>query len=267
MSVFEESLGLPSVGDSLDAFTGVAGAEAALEGARSQTAIGREGLQINADALKRLEATLAPFLQAGQGRIGQASQLFGPQGAQTITQDPAFQAAANRELQSTLAQQAARGRVGAGETPLALQTGLSNLGADFLSRQRGDLLGSLGLGQASAAQQAAGGLQSGQRASDLLTQIGNAQAAGGIGAAQSFGQGASNVTGLVGTVASFFSDRRLKKNISHHGTWRGYNTYKYQYKDSNDWVIGIMSDEVKAVNPGAVSTHESGFDIVDYGAL
>jgi hypothetical protein len=211
-------------------------------------------------------------VQAGLGVQGQAAQLFGPQGAQTILQDPSFQAAANRLQQQTLAQQAARGRVGAGETPLALQSGLTSLGSDFLSRQRGDLLSALGIGQASAAgigqasaaQQAAGGLQSGQRASDLLTQIGNVQAAGGIGAAQSLGQGAQNVGGLASGIMSFFSDRRLKRNVSRHGTWRGYNTYKYQYKDSDEWYIGVMSDEIPS---SAVSKDASGFDVVDYGAL
>ena len=63
---------------------------------------------------------------------------------------------------------------------------------------------------------------------------------------------------------SFFSDRRTKRNISSHGTWRGHKTYKYQYKDSDKWFIGVMSDEVPQY---AVSRHESGFDVVDYGAL
>jgi hypothetical protein len=264
MSFLEETFGIPGPQDTADAFSGRTGAEAALEGARGQTRIGREGLQLNAETLRRLEETLAPFVQAGQGRIGQASQLFGPQGAQTILDDPSFQAAANRTQQNTLAQQAARGRTGAGETPLALQTGLTNLGADFLSRQRGDLLSALGLGQASAAQQASGGLQSGQRASDLLTQIGNAQAAGGIGAAQSFGQGSQNIASAGLGLASIFSDRRTKENITRHGTWRGHKTYKYQYKGADGWFIGVMSDEIPQ---SAVTKHESGFDIVDYGAL
>jgi hypothetical protein len=263
---FLDDVGLP-LGDVVGGFTGKAGADAALEGAQSQTRIGREGLQLNAETLRRLEETLAPFLQSGQNRIGQASELFGPQGFQSISQDPSFLAGANRVKQNTLAQQAARGRTGAGETPFALSGQLSNFGQDFQSRQRGDLLSSLQLGQASAAQQAAGGLQSGQRASDLLTQIGNSQAAGGIGAAQSLGQGAQNTGSLISTIFSAFSDRRLKRNITQHGKWRGHNTYKYQYKNSDDWFIGVMSDEVKAVNPGAVRVHENGYDVVNYGAL
>jgi len=264
---FLDDAGLP-LGDVVGGFSGQAGAEASLEGAQRQTRLGREGLQLNAETLRRLEETLAPFVGAGQDQIGRASELFGPGAFQSISQDPSFQAGANRTLQSTLARQAAGGRTGAGETPLAIQTGVSNFGQDFLSRQRGDLLNALGIGQASAAQQAAGGLQSGQRASDLLTQIGNAQAAGGIGAAQSFGQGAQNTTGLLSTIGSFFSsDKRLKKNITKHGTWRGYNTYKYQYKNATDWYIGVMSDEVKTVNPGAVTQDANGFDVVNYGAL
>ena len=180
---FVEDVGLPDPGDVFGGFTGQAGAEAALEGAKSQARVGREGLQINAETLQRLEQTLAPFLQAGLGVQDQASQLFGPGGAQSITQDPSFQAGANRTFQNTLARQAARGRTGAGETPLALQSGLTGFGSDFLSRQRGDLLSALGIGQASAAQQAASGLQSGQRSANHSvchrTQTDRGGAAGG----------------------------------------------------------------------------------------
>lgn len=266
MPSLRDALGIPSISGSLDAFTGVTGANAALEGARSQTQLGREGLQMNEDTLRRLEETLAPFMGVGTGVMDQAGQMFGGGGAQAIQQDPAFQALANRQMQNTLASQAAQGRVGAGETPGILQRGITNLGQDFLSNQRGDLLNALGFGQASAAQQAAGGIQSGQRGSELLTQIGNAQAAGGIGAANAMGQGASNVSGLAGGIMSFFSDPRTKVNVTKNGTWRGHNTYKYQYKGHDGWFIGVMSDEVKATNPNAVSNH-NGLDVVDYGAL
>ena len=262
---FLDDAGLPG-SDALNAFSGKTGAEAALEAAAGQARIGREGLALNEETLKRLEATLAPFVQAGQGTLAQGSALFGPNAASNIQQDPTFQAAANRTLQSTLASQAARGRTGAGETPLALQTGISNLGADFLSRQRGDLLSSIGLGQASAAQQAAGGLQSGQRASDLLTQIGNAQAAGGIGASNALGQGSSNIASAAGGLLAFFSDPRTKTNVSPHGKYKGHNTYKYQYKGCDNWYIGVMSDEVRNRTPEAVTVVD-GIDVVDYARL
>jgi hypothetical protein len=260
------SIGLPGPGQIAQGFTGQLGAEAALEGARSQTALGREALGLNEETLQRLEQTLAPFVQAGLSVQDQASQLFGPQAGQAISQDPVFKQALERQQRQLINQQAARGRLGASETPLLLQSQGAQLGQDFLSRQRGDLLSALGLGQASAAQQASGGLQTGRRGSDLLTQIGNAQAAGGIGAAQSLGQGSSNVAGLAGSLFSLFSDRRLKRNTSKHGTFKGYNTYKYQYLNNDTWFIGVMSDEVKEKNPDAVD-QIGGYDVVNYGAL
>lgn len=269
MSILDDVLGgmgFNPLGSMVDDFSGKTGAEASIEAAESQARLGREALALNDETLRRLEQTLAPFVQTAMTVRGQAADLFGPGAAQTVAQDPAFQQALRQQQRQILNRQAAGGRLGASETPLALQTSGAQLGQDFLSRQRGDILGALGLGQASAAQQAAGGLQTGQRGSDLLTQIGNAQAAGGIGAAQSFGQGAQNTAGLVGSIMSMFSDRRLKRNISKHGTYRGYNTYKYQYKNNDAWFIGVMSDEVKEKNPEAIS-EIGGFDCVNYGAL
>lgn len=254
------------IGDSIDAFTGQAGAEASLEGARQQALLGREGLASIRERQQRLEQTLAPFVGEGRSRISQAEQLFGPGAAQQITQDPAFQAAADRLKLQALTSQAARGRLPTQETAEQIQGGLTRLGSDFLTRQRGDLLRQIQLGQASAAQQGASSLGTSQRAGDILSQIGAVTGAGGIGAAQSLAQGQSNVAGLAGTVAGFFSDRRLKRNISLVGSWKGYNKYKYQYKDHDTWYYGVMSDEVRDKNPEAI-TVIGGYDCVDYGAL
>jgi hypothetical protein len=238
-------------------------ADAIREGALSQVELGELGLQATADAQRRLEETLAPFVGVGTGRLEQAINLFGPGAAQRVTQDPAFQAAAERAQTQLLAQQAARGRLGTAETAGGLSSALSNLGSDFLSRQRGDLLGAIQLGQASAAQQGASGLATGSRQAELQTQLGNILAASGVGQANALAQGSQNAAGLIGTVASIFSDRRLKRNISKYGKHKNYNTYRYQYLWSDTWFIGVMSDEV---DPKVVS-RVNGFDIVDYGAL
>jgi len=63
--------------------------------------------------------------------------------------------------------------------------------------------------------------------------------------------------------AGMFSDRRLKTNIRRLGTWRGYPFYAFDYVWGEPG-LGVMADEV---NPEAVSTHESGFAMVDYGKV
>lgn len=246
ISEFEDKFG--GIEGDIKAFTGVAGADAAIEAAARQAALGREGLQLTSETQRRLEETLAPFVGVGTGLLG--SDVFGPNAVQNIAQDPAFQAALERQQTQLLAQQAARGRLGTSETAGALSGLTSQLGSDFLSRQRGDILGGLQLGQASAAQQAASGLTSGERASDILTQIGNVTAAGGIGAQQARAQGANNVTGLAtGLLSIFASERNLKTDIKLTGIRPdGVKIYTYRYKGGDKWYSGAMVDE----NPHAV---------------
>jgi hypothetical protein len=258
------SIGMSSPGDTLDAFSGRTGAEAALEGARAQTELGREGLRLEREAQERLRGTLSPFVNLGAGLTGRAGGLF--DSAESVLSDPAFQSAADKQELLTLIGQANRGRLSTGETGESLVSGLSRLGSDFLSRQRGDLLSPIQIGQASAAQEASSGLASGQRRGDLLSQIGAAQAAGGIGAAQSFGQGAQNIGTAVAGIASFFSDDRLKEDVASHGEYNGHKTYKYRYKGGDTEYIGVMASEVKSKKPEAVQTI-NGYDYVDYGLL
>jgi hypothetical protein len=255
-----------SLGGSLDAFSGKAGADAALEGAQAQTQLGRDALAVNREAEERMRQRLSPFVGVGTDALGQANQLFGADAAGTVMNDPAFQAAADRQELEILNRQSAQGRLNTAETGGALMSGFSNLGSDFLSRQRGDVLNAVQLGQASAAQTAASNLQGGASRGSILSGIGNAQAAGGMGAAQSMSQGTSNIASLAGGIMSMFSDRRLKRNISEVGTWKGYKTYTYQYKDHDTWYKGVMSEEVREKNPMAI-TSIGGYDSVNYGAL
>jgi len=243
---FEDKLG--GVGDDIEAFTGQAGADAAIEAAERQAALGREGLALTRETQARLEETLAPFVGVGTGLLD--SGVFGPDAVAAISQDPAFQAALEQQQVQLLAQQAARGRLGTDETAGVLSGLTAQLGSDFLSRQRGDVLGGLQLGQASAAQQAAAGLTSGNRASDILTNIGNVTAAGGIGVQQAQAQGAQNVIGLATTLGSLLaSERRFKEDIKLTGIRPdGVKIYTYRYAGGEKRYTGAMVDE----NPHAV---------------
>ena len=74
--------------------------------------------------------------------------------------------------------------------------------------------------------------------------------------------------GLLGTGAMagayYFSDRRLKRDIRKIGALpNGLGVYKYRYTWSDDDEVGLMADEVKAINPAAVMTVGS-HDMVNY---
>jgi hypothetical protein len=198
-----EALGIDTPLELIKNLSGASGAEAARTAAQLQEDFGREALTEQDIAQRRLEETLAPFVNFGSDLIPGFENLFQgnvPQsaaGSQNITDLTKFvdqmildNPSMNPNAQSILN-----------------NAHLINAPA-MLSRERSDLLSGIGLGQASAAQQAAGGLQTGAVRGDLLSQIGNVQAAGGIGAAQALGQGGENIVGLGTTLAQQFGRNR-----------------------------------------------------------
>lgn len=83
-----------------------------------------------------------------------------------------------------------------------------------------------------------------------------------------FGLGGALAGGIgsAGGIGKFFSDRRLKSNIERVGTHPlGIGVYEYDIAGRRE--RGVMADEVESVKPEAVSTHESGYKMVNYGML
>ncbi len=60
------------------------------------------------------------------------------------------------------------------------------------------------------------------------------------------------------------SDRRLKRDIEHVGSWKGHRLYRYRYLWDDQPRLGVMADEV--LHTGAVYDM-GGWLAVDYGAL
>lgn len=81
------------------------------------------------------------------------------------------------------------------------------------------------------------------------------------------GTGALSGSTTTGTQqAPFFSDRRLKENVTKIGkTNDGLGIYKYNYKGDNQKQIGLMADEVEDKHPEAVGL-SGGYKTVDYDA-
>jgi hypothetical protein len=76
-----------------------------------------------------------------------------------------------------------------------------------------------------------------------------------------------NVASTVASIASLFSDRRMKHSIRRIGkTDDGMPIYRFKYKgDENERThIGFMADEVERKHPDAVSTAPNGMKRVDY---
>jgi hypothetical protein len=110
---------------------------------------------------------------------------------------------------------------------------------------------------------------------DQLTRYGDVVRAGqGVGGTtttetkggDSGSSGLADFAGLALTAASFFSDVRLKSDISKVGELpSGLGVYDYTKFGKRE--RGVMAQEVEQVIPEAVSTHESGYKMVNYGLL
>ncbi len=184
------------------ALSGRLAQEAAEEAARIQEELAREALGRTEDAQFRLEETLRPFVDFGLEGVPQYQALFGPTVAGSISESPTVSgllALSDPAIQDN--------PFLSGLDSDALERSRLITGIDLLSGERADLLGQAQLGQASAAQQAAGQLSTGAGASDLLTQIGNAQAAGVIGGHNARVQGSHNIAGIGAGIADIFVNR------------------------------------------------------------
>jgi hypothetical protein len=114
---------------------------------------------------------------------------------------------------------------------------------------------------------------------NLTAGIGSTLAQGQVAsanAANAAGQNTfNNLIGLGGlglSGAAFFSDRRLKDNITALGIENGHNKYAWQWNDQAKALglagsaFGVMADEVEKTHPHAVSMRD-GYKVVDYSAL
>lgn len=78
-------------------------------------------------------------------------------------------------------------------------------------------------------------------------------------------KGAAGILGAGLSLASMFSDRRMKEDVTRIGsTDDGQPIYKFRYKGSPKFQIGLMSDDVKQSHPEAVSNGPYGLEMVDY---
>lgn len=96
---------------------------------------------------------------------------------------------------------------------------------------------------------------------NLATRAAGAYAGGGMG-----GGGGLGSQGFGWSGDTFYSDRRLKENITPVGEENGFNIYKFNYLNDARQFIGVMADEVEAINPDAVQDVD-GYKAVNYDMI
>ena len=229
--------GALNVGSSL--LGGVMQSRAASKAADTQAESAREAIEAQREATEMAigeqrrqfdtsRADLAPWRQAGKQTLGQLSGMLRPGGelmqrfgAEQFQESPGYQWRFNEGQRATGAQGSALGRYMSGAQAKALTRwgqGLAseeygaayNRNAADQQRQYNMLAGVSGLGQGSAGQVANLGANAASRIGqfatqgagnigNLQTQIGNVQAAGGIGSANAWGNALGNISNYAQT--------------------------------------------------------------------
>lgn len=225
------------------------------------------------------QALFGQRLAQGQAMAGLGQQLYGQNlGAAQAQAGIAQNQFGMGAQQAAMQQAAAQGQFGMSAQQAALQQqaaqGLFGMGAQYASGLAGIGTGAQAAAlQGAQAQIGAGTLQQQtQQAQDtaqyqqFLQERGFPYQQAQFLANIAMGTGAlSGSTTTTTQPNSFFSDRRLKKDIKEIGeTHDGLPIYSFKYKNGDDQQrIGVMADEAREKHPDAVH-RVGGIDTVDY---
>lgn len=182
--------------------------EAAGEAADTQAASSAAGIKEQRRQFDKIVELLAPYVSAGTGAIGQQEALLGLKGARAqkeaisgIQTSPYFQSLTQQGEGAILQNASATGGLRGGNVQGALAQFRPQLLNQLIQQQYGNLGGLSQLGQASAAQQASVGVQTGRDISNLLAQQGAAVAGGQLAQAGIQSQMFGNLANIAGTYA------------------------------------------------------------------
>jgi len=169
------------------------------------------------------------------------------QGYNNYLQMAGYAPAMRQMSQATVGQGAASGLLNSGATAGRLQSRGAEINNSFYNNYLQQLQGLAGIG-----------LQGG----GLVANAGQKSQGGGPSTA-------GTIASTVGSIASIFSDRRLKRDIKlQRRDPDGLGWYEFAYNwNPAKRLIGVMADEVAKLRPRALGPERLGFATVNYGAL
>jgi len=180
--------------------------KSAEEAAAAQEEAALAGMSAEERAQERMRKTLQPYVESGEDAMKAQRALLGLEGEQAqqdavnqVQQNPNFMALVQQGEGALLQNAAATGGLRGGNTQAALAQFRPQMLNQALQQQYQNLGGLTQIGQASAAQQAAGQMQFGRDIAGLYGNIGQAQAGAALGkgeAIQTIGSGISSLGGL-----------------------------------------------------------------------
>lgn len=193
---------------------GITGGTAAAEGAEDAAATQADAAQRGIDEQKRqfdkVVELMSPFVKAGTGAVGQQQALLGLLGQDAqrsaiagFEQSPYFQSVAQQGENAILQNAAATGGLRGGNVQGALAQYRPQLLDQLIQRQFANLGGLTQVGQASAANQASAGINTGANVANLLGQQGAAIAGGQLAQGNAQRQAFSDLLNIGGSIAGF----------------------------------------------------------------
>ena len=200
------ALGLDKAADFVgDKLLGGDAADAAMQAALLQGKSADKAIALQRESRDLARNDLAPFVGFGQGNIDSLSQLLTPQGqADYLQANPLFDMFLDKANKASLSSNAAQGLLNSGNTLDELNINTMMTGMPFLQNQQNQLFNAVNMGQSSAAGQANTALTTGGMISDLMTQQGNARAAGIVGAQGAEQAGINNLLRLGGQAGAAY---------------------------------------------------------------
>ena len=243
------------------------GDDAAEDAADAQVKASEASIEFQKEALEQIRGDLAPFRDAGETGITPLVDLITNPQAQIdfLNNNPIFTAANDEINRVVTANQAAKGKLGSGGTLEELQKRFVANGLGILNQQQGALQNLVTIGQNAAAQTGTATQNTAAQVGSNLTDIGNADAAGIIGAQNANAALADSALALGGLILA--SDERVKTEKERVGTLdNGIPVYLFRYKGDATTRIGVMAQDVEKINPEAVIEHD-GVKYVDHSKL
>lgn len=177
------------LGDTIGGITGAKQAGQAAERAgQTQAAAAEKGIEEQRRQFDALIELMSPYVTAGTGAMTQQQAFLGMQGPEAeqaaierIRGGETFKALSQQGEEAMLQRASATGGLRGGDIQGALAQFRPQLLSSLIEQQYGRLSGLSSMGQASAAGQAASGMQSASNIGNLLANQGSALAGGIIG--------------------------------------------------------------------------------------
>lgn len=177
------------------------------EASKSQSEAAKEGIDVEQQQFEAIQELFKPYIEAGQESLQAQKELAGLGGTveqqkaiEALQQSPQYQELLKSGEESILQRASATGGLRGGNIQGALGQFRPQLLAQTIEQQYGRLGGITGLGQASAAGQAAQGSGISANVANLLQQQGAAQAGGALATGQAIG-GLGGTAQTLGTMS------------------------------------------------------------------